>query len=76
MEMRRQTLAREHGRGRNLMLPTAGGNISGVAVGLYSLAGLTHPMGKKGGKGSRAMETSTAEYSPVDNSEALGCTEA
>lgn len=51
MEKRRQTLAREHGRGSDLMLSTAGGFVSSVAVGLYPPAGLTPPMGKDGGWG-------------------------
>lgn len=51
MERRRRTLAREHGWGSDLMLSTAGGIVSGVAVGLYPLAGLTHPVGREGGWG-------------------------
>lgn len=54
------------------MLSTAGGIVSGVAVGLYLLAGLTPSYGKRKGMASSSTEATTAEHSPVDDREALG----
>lgn len=49
------------------MLSTAGGIVSGVAVGLYLLAGLTPSYGKRKGMASSSTEATTAEHSPVDD---------